>query len=306
MGKVSIRYLIKEGFRSLWTNRMMSFASIAVLMSCLILIGSAFMMFVNIDSVLNKIEGQNVIMVFATDGTTAEELGVMEKDISDSANVDSCVFVPKEQAWEAQLATMTEAQQELFKDSTKGIPLPDGYKVTVKDMNSFDQTVTKLKSIEKVETIRENRDLAQKLVSIRHGVTIVAAAIIAILFAVSLFIISNTIKLTMYSRRLEINIMKSVGATDSFVKIPFVVEGIVLGVMSGTVSLLLVLGVYQFAIKQFQDLLSTFTMKAIPFSTYALPMFGAFVLIGVLSGTFGSLISMRKYLRKEGSEISAF
>lgn len=306
MGKVSIKYLIKEGFRSLWANRMMSFASIAVLMSCLILIGSAFMMFVNIDAVLNKIEGQNVIMVFAQEGTTPEELDNIKKEISDSANVDECTFVPKEEAWEAQLATMTEAQQELFRDSSKGIPLPDGYKVTVKDMNSFDQTVTKLKSIEKVDTIRENRDLAQKLVSIRHGVTIVSAAIIAILFAVSLFIISNTIKLTMYSRRLEINIMKSVGATDSFVKIPFVVEGIVLGVISGTVSLLIVLGIYQFAIKQFQELLSTFTSGAVPFTRYALPMLGAFVLIGVLSGTFGSLISMRKYLRKEGSEISAF
>lgn len=306
MGKVSIKYLIKEGFRSLWTNRMMSFASIAVLMSCLILIGSAAMMFVNIESVLNKIEGQNVIMVFAEEGTTAEELTTIQDEIKNSGNVDSCTFVPKEEAWEAQLATMTEAQQELFRDSSKPIPLPDGYKVTVKEMDSFDKTVTKLKSIEKVETIRENKDLAEKLVTIRHGVTIVAAAIIAILFAVSLFIISNTIKLTMYARRLEINIMKSVGATDSFVKIPFVVEGIVLGILSGTISLLLVFGVYQFAISQFKDLLATFTMEAVGFGKFALPMLGAFVLVGILSGTFGSLISMRKYLRKEGSEISAF
>lgn len=306
MGSKSIKYLIHEGFRSLWVNRMMSIASVAVLMSCLILIGSAFMVFVNINGLISRMEEQNVIMVFADQNTDQAQLDNMETSLKNLANIKDVEFVSADEGLESVIANMSDANKAFFTETVDGKnPLPDSFKVTVKDMGSFDDTVTKIKQIEKVETIRENRDLAQKLVTIQHGITVVAIAIIAILFAVSMFIISNTIKLTMYSRRLEINIMKSVGATDAFVKIPFVVEGIVLGIIAGTISLGMVWVIYEFAISQFGALLTSIGMETVKFLVYALPMFGVFVLIGVLSGTLGSLISMRKYLRKEGSEISA-
>lgn len=129
--------------------------------------------------------------------------------------------------------------------------------------------------------------------------------IIGVLFAISLFIISNTIKLTVYSRRLEISIMKSVGATNSFVRLPFVVEGMILGIVSGAVSLGLVWGLYELAVRQFGDLLRSLSLSALPFAPYALQMLGIFVAIGIISGVGGSMITMRKYLNKEGSEISA-
>lgn len=306
MGSKSIKYLIHEGFRSLWVNRMMSIASIAVLMSCLILIGSAFMVFVNINELVNRMEEQNVIMVFLDQSSAEEQVNTVQTELKNVANIKEVTFVPKEEGLKSVTANMSDANKAFFTETVDGDnPLPDGFKVTVNDMEQFESTITKIKTIEHVETVRENRDLADKLVTIQRGITIVAIAIIAVLFAVSMFIISNTIKLTMYSRRLEINIMKSVGATDAFVKIPFVVEGVVLGVIAGSVSLAAVWGIYQFAVSQFGTLLNSLGMQTVTFLRYAFPMLGIFIAIGVISGVMGSLISMRKYLRKEGSEISA-
>lgn len=300
----SLGYLTKEGFRNVWTNRMMSLASIFVLMSCLVLIGSATMIFFNIDSLLAKIEEENVIMVYIDDEASEQEISDMETEIKGLGNISAVEFVSKESAWKEQLATMEEAQAEFFTQVSSDIPLPDAYKVTVEDLDLFDGTVNKLEKLEHIDTIRENKDLAQKLVAIRQGITVISIVIVAVLFAISLFIISNTIRLTVYSRRLEISIMKSVGATNGFVRFPFVIEGIILGVLSGTIALGLVWGLYELAVTQFDSLLASLNLDAINFADYALPMLGIFILIGVLCGVGGSLVTMSKYLNKEGSEIS--
>lgn len=300
----SIKYLTKEGFRNVWTNRMMSLASIAVLMSCLVLIGTAVMIFLNIDSLLSKIEEENVVMVYVADETTDDELIEMESQIRGLGNIKDVEFVSKEDAWAEQLETMEEAQAEFFTKISTDIPLPDAYKVTVENLDSFDYTVTQLNMLDHIDTIRENKDLAQKLVAIRQGISVIAIVIIIVLFAISLFIISNTIRLTVYSRRLEISIMKSVGATNSFVRFPFVIEGMILGVLSGAIGLGLVWGLYELATTQFGELLSSLNLEAIGFADYALPMLGGFIVIGIVCGVGGSLTTMRKYLNKEGSEIS--
>ena len=305
MTGASLRYLIKEGFRNTWTNRMMSIASICVLMSCLVLIGSASMIFLNMDSLLSRIEEENVIMVYIKDDANQAAIDTMGQEIKALGNVKELEYVPKEKAWAQQLETMEDAQAKFFTQSSSDIPLPNAYKVTVADLGKFDQTVKGLKGLQNVDTIRENKDLAQKLVSIRQGITVISVVIIGVLFAISLFIISNTIKLTVYSRRLEISIMKSVGATNSFVRLPFVVEGMILGIVSGAVSLGLVWGLYELAVRQFGDLLRSLSLSALPFAPYALQMLGIFVAIGIISGVGGSMITMRKYLNKEGSEISA-
>lgn len=301
----SLRYLFKEGFRNTWTNRMMSIASICVLMSCLVLIGCASMIFLNIESLLGRIEEENVVMVYIEDGTTDADITAMGETLKAIDNVKGIEFVAKETAWEEQLATMEEAQREFFTEISSDIPLPDAYKVTVDDLTYFDSTIDQIKQLDHIDTIRENKDLAKKLVTIRHGIEVIAIVIIAVLLAISVFIIQNTIKLTVYSRRLEISIMKSVGATNSFVRLPFVVEGMILGIISGVVSLGVVWAFYEFAINQFRDLLISLGLEALKFADYALPMLGAFVLIGIITGVGGALLSMGRYLNKEGSEISA-
>ena len=301
----SFRYLFKEGFRNTWSNRMMSIASICVLMSCLVLIGCASMIFLNIESLLGRIEEENVVMVYLKDDTTDNDINTMETELKNTSNVKEVEFVPKEDAWAEQLATMDDAQAQFFTEISSDIPLPDAFKVTVDDLTYFDQTVQQIEKFDHIDTIRENKDLAEKLVTIRHGVEVISIVIVAVLLAISVFIISNTIKPTVYSRRLEISIMKSVGATNSFVRLPFVVEGMILGIISGVVSLGLVWAFYEFAIHQFSDLLSSLQLEALNFADFALPMLGIFIAIGIVTGVGGALISMGRYLNKEGSEISA-
>ncbi|MCD7723622.1 MAG: permease-like cell division protein FtsX [Clostridiales bacterium] len=301
----SFRYLFKEGFRNTWTNRLMSIASICVLMCCLVLMGCASMIFLNIDSLLGRIEEENVIMVYLEDETTDAQIDEMEEELSSIENIKEIEFVSKESAWEEQLATMEEAYAQFFTEISSDIPLPDAFKVTVDDLTYFDDTVDEISKLSHIDTIRENKDLAQKLVTIRQGVEVIAVVIVVVLLIISIFIISNTIKLTVYSRRLEISIMKSVGATNSFVRMPFIVEGMILGIISGIISLGLVWAFYEFAVNQFDDLLSSLSLTALDFGDYALLMLGIFVLIGIITGVGGSIITMRRYLNKEGSEIGA-
>ena len=302
MNGSSLRYLFKEGFRNTWSNRMMSIASICVLMSCLVLIGCASMIFLNIESLLGRIEEENVVMVYIQDGTTDADINAMGDSLKKMDNIKEVEFVSKESAWQEQLDTMEEAQAKFFTEISSDIPLPDAYKVTVNDLSQFDSTVDQIKQLQHIDTIRENKDLAQKLVTIRHGVEVISVVIVAVLLAISVFIIQNTIKLTVYSRRLEISIMKSVGATNGFVRLPFVVEGMILGVISGVISLGLVWAFYEFAITQFGDLISSLGLEALKFSNYALPMLGIFIAIGIVTGVGGALLSMGKNLNKEGSE----
>ncbi|MDD6664824.1 MAG: permease-like cell division protein FtsX [Eubacterium coprostanoligenes] len=305
MSGASFRYLIKEGFHNTWTNRMMSVASICVLLSCLLLIGSASMIFLNIDSLVQKIENENVIMVYIDDEATDADIDELGIELQNLSNVQKIEFVAKEDAWAEQIATMDEAQAEFFTEQTDEIPLPDAYKVTVKDLEQFTTTVKQIKKLNHIDTVRQNTDLAKKLAKISNGISIISIVIIAVLFVISLFIISNTIKLTVYSRRLEISIMKSVGATNSFVQLPFVVEGVILGVVAGVLSLFAVWGIYELAINRFGDVFSSIGLDPLKFTDYAWIMLGVFVAIGIVSGVGGSLITMRKYLTKEGSEISA-
>lgn len=299
MKGASLGYLTKEGFRNVWINRLMSLASITVLMACLVIIGLGAMLFFNINALLDNIESQNVIMVYIQDQTSDDDINKMEDSINSMDNVQNVVFVSKEEAFKAQLEDMG-SDAELLKDMEN--PLPDAFKVAVKDMAYFNDTVTDLRSLNNVETVRENGDVADKLVNIRQAVTIVIAGMVALLFIVSLFIIANTIRITMFSRKLEISIMKAVGATNWFIRWPFMVEGVVIGIISSFVSFGVLAGLYQGVVYVFKDLLALFT--PIGFLQYAGYILLIFLAIGMFTGSVGSLISMGKYLKEQGSVVS--
>lgn len=296
----SLRYLTREGFRNVWVNRLMSLASVTVLMACLVMIGLGSMLYFNINSLLNVIESQNVVMVFVNSDATEEQTTALGNEIKVMDNVESCIFVPKEDAFQAQLESM--GSDAALLEGLDENPLPDAYKVIVKDLEKFDATVAQLKSLNNVDVVRENDDIADRLVTIRHAVTAVSLGIVVLLFFVSLFIISNTIRITMFSRKLEISIMKAVGATNWFIRWPFMVEGVLLGVISGVVSFGLLAGLYEGMAYVFRDVLSLFT--PVKFGPYALPILGAFLVVGIITGAFGSMISMGKYLKEQGSVVS--
>ncbi len=300
MKGASLKYLTKEGFRNVWVNRLMSLASVSVLMACLVIIGLGAMIFFNINALLDTVESQNVIMVYFADGTTDEQLENANTQIKSMANVQECTFVSKEEAFEDYKAS--KGEDAILFEGLDENPMPDGYRIVVKDLNKFRATVDELWKLENVESIRENSDIAEKLLDIRQAVTIVIAGMVGLLFIVSLFIISNTIRITMFSRKLEISIMKAVGATNWFIRWPFMIEGMLLGVIAGLFSFGVLAGLYQGMVYVFKDMLSLFT--PVGFGDYAGYILLIFLGIGIFTGSFGSLISMGKYLKEQGSVVS--
>ena len=296
MGKFG--YLIKEGFRNLKVNKLMSVASVTVLFSCLMLIGIAFMLLVNIEAFIGGIEAENVIMVYADIDSTEVDYISLGSRLGEIDNIALVEKVEKEAAYEEILAELDEGLKA-YLTSIDENPLPDAYRVTVADMSGFETVVSEIKSLGGIERVYENSTLARQLQGIRNSVTYISMGMIALLLVVSLFIISNTIKVTMFSRRLEISIMKSVGATNSFIRLPFMVEGIIIGVIAGVLATGAVWGIYEFALGSFTAVLSGFGSSAkIEFLDYALYLAVAFVGVGMFTGIFGSATSIRKYLKE--------
>lgn len=302
MKGTSLKYLTHEGFRNVWVNRLMSLASVTVLMACLIIMGAGIMIYFNINNVVDKVQSQNVVMVYVADYASEDETTQIGTSLKGISNVESCEFVPKEVAFQEQIQSMG-GDAALFEGFDE-IPLPDAYKVTVKDLSQFENTVSQIKQINKVDSVRENSDLASKLLSLRHAVSIVSVGLVIMLFLVALFIISNTIRITMFSRKLEISIMKAVGATNWFIRWPFMIEGMILGTISGIVSLGVLWGLYAVAEKVFAQTLSLIGFSLVPFSGYWWQILLVFVAIGLFTGGFGSLVSMAKYLKEQGSVVS--
>ena len=302
MKGTSLKYLTHEGFRNVWVNRLMSLASVTVLMACLIIMGAGIMIYFNINNVVDKVQSQNVVMVYVADDASEDETTQIGTSLKGISNVESCEFVPKEVAFQEQIQSMG-GDAALFEGFDE-IPLPDAYKVTVKDLSQFENTVSQIKQINKVDSVRENSDLASKLLSLRHAVSIVSVGLVIMLFLVALFIISNTIRITMFSRKLEISIMKAVGATNWFIRWPFMIEGMILGTISGIVSLGVLWGLYAVAEKVFAQTLSLLGFSLVPFSGYWWQILLVFVAIGLFTGGFGSLVSMAKYLKEQGSVVS--
>ncbi len=297
----SLGYLTKEGFRSVWVNRLMSLASITVLLACLVIIGTGAMLFFNINNLLDVVESQNVVMVYIKDEASEIETSTVGLNIKAIDNVEECEYISKEDAYREQLASMGEDAALL-----KGLdnPLPNAYKVTVKDLNLFDQTVAEINKLDFIERIRENSELSAKLIAIRRAVTYIGASLVALLFIVSVFIIANTVRITMYNRRLEISIMKAVGATNGFIRWPFVVEGVTLGIISGLISFALVFAVYQAIVYFFRDVISIIGTKPVEFFDYGWYILIIFIGVGIFTGGFGSAVSMGRYLKEQGSVVT--
>ena len=298
----SLRYLTKEGFRNIHVNRLMSIASVTVLLSCLVIIGGAFMIFLNINAVLDGIEHENVVMVFVNDNATEDETKIVGTQLSAIENVSQCEFVGKDDAYKIVLESMgTDAS---LLDGVTSDFLPDAYKLTLRDMSAFSETVAAVKNVQNVSTVRENSALADKLTEIRNSITYVCVGIIILLFLVALFIIANTVRITMFSRKLEISIMKAVGATNSFIRWPFIIEGMTLGLISALLAEGVLYVMYTAISNQFASMIVLFNSELVSFTDAFIPTLIAFVVIGIFTGTFGSGISMGKYLKEQGSVIS--
>ena len=306
MNARSTRYLIGEGFKNVWVNRLMSLASIGVLVACMLIMGVAFALTENINAYLGVLQEQNVVMVYYDTELEDAEAKALSTKIGKMDNISDSIYKPRDPALSELLDSMnlTEDQQELFTSYLEGDnPLPNGSEVHLKDLEKFDKTVKALEKTEGVASVRHQRAIAQKIVNIKNIVYVASLSVMLLLLIIASVIICNTIRITMYSRKLEISIMKAVGATDSFIRAPFMVEGIIIGLFAAVLSTLLLYSIYTIAGSGFAESIEGFTL--IPFRELALKLFGLFTGIGVVIGLAGSRFTIAKYLRKEGSEFRA-
>ncbi|MBQ8572488.1 MAG: permease-like cell division protein FtsX [Ruminococcus sp.] len=291
-------YLLKEGIKSIWSNRMMSIASIGVLVSCLLLTGAAELITLNVSTVVDEIGGENVTRVFLDQEVTDLEAVYIQNEIGKIGNVSNTMFVSKD---DAILEYEDTLREDIFSQMQgEGNPLPNSVDVTLTDLSLYDETMAQITSIDGVDSVRDTREIASKLTSLSTLVSSMSLWIVLALSLISIFIISNTIRMTMYSRRFEISIMKSVGATDTFIRIPFVFEGMIIGLISGVVGSLLLTLVYDAVMKGVQNIIH---FKFIPYGDIAVYVWVIFIVSGMLIGMLGSVISIGRYLRKEGNEL---
>ena len=297
----SMGYLFREGVKGLWKNRTMSIASICVLISCLLLTGIAGLLSLNLSATMQGIEANNVITVFLDKGLPALTSVKVGEEIRALDNIDDCTFVPREDGLKGVVQDMVgEGGEADLWQALQGQdnPLPDAYRISMNDLSRYDETIAALLAIEGVESTDNYRRIANMLSDLDRLVRYCSLGILVVLGIVSLFIISNTLKVTIFSRRMEINIMKSVGATNGFVRIPFIVEGVVIGVFSGAISATALYFGYDKAVEVVYGIVKFLTI--IDIQPYAVWLYGAYIVIGALFGVMGGVISIRKYLKKEG------
>lgn len=296
----SLGYLLKEGVKNIWSNRTMSFASVGVLVSCLLLTGAAVLFSMNVDVAMKSLEGNNSTTVYLQEGLPTLTSLRVGQEIKQLDNIEECEFVSKQDAVQNMLDMLGDdgtVLEGLLGDENF---LPDAFRISMKDLNLYDETAAQIEAINGVDEIIDYSDIAEQLTSLDNLVTSVGFWIVLILSLVSLFIISNTIRVTMFSRRLEISIMKSVGATNWFVRVPFIVEGVIIGLLSGGVASGLLVLVYNKLVSSIASI-PLFSPVDIGPITWRITLI--FMLAGALFGVLGGLITLGKYLKKEGGDL---
>lgn len=296
----SLKYLLKEGVRNLWTNRVMALTSIGVLTTCLLLVGAAYVLTLNVNSMVRFVENQNEMSVFLFRETTEEQISKIRSEIEGTPNVADTTFVSKEEGLEK---TMDEFGDDayLLEDIEDRNPVPDMFVVKVTDIARTAETKAAIEQITGVEKVNAATGMATTLTNVRDIVATLGSTIILALGIISLVIIANTIRATIFTRRKEINIMKFVGATNSFIRIPFLVEGFILGLISALVSYLVIWGAYTYLLGALTADSSSFLQSAfaslIPFRDLAGKLAVFFGATGTVLGTFGSAISIRNHVK---------
>lgn len=295
-----LKYLANQGIENIWKNKMMAFATFCVLLISLLLVGCAGLFYINMNSMILGLGNQNEITVFlyaTTEQSVVEEVGTQIQQLD---NVNNVVFIPKEEAYRRMQSQVKQQGQEIFQYIDDSEFMPDGFSVTVVNNDIIEETTALISQIENVETARSSPDVAEFLRELRKVVTLIAGAAIVALAIVSMIMISNTTKQSVYSRREEIQIMKYVGATNAFIRTPFFVEGMVTGFFAGAGAFFITWAVYNSVydiLMSQQKLMAAFGVGSlIPFDNIQIITALAYLIIGSLVGALGSTISTRHHI----------
>ncbi len=287
-------YLIREGFRSITTHGFMSFATVAIIVACLIIMGSVTLLSLNIDALIKDLENQNEIVAFVDEEIEDEAAARdLQRNIEAVDNVASVVFVSRTQAMDSFMSKYDSSLMEGIDEDV----FRHRFIIHLTDIAFMSQTKDALEGIRGIAKVNAHLDYAQSFVTIRNVVTVVSLVLIVMLVFVSFFIMSNTIKLATFGRREEIAIMKMVGATNGFIRLPFVVEGLVLGMMGGCLAFLAEWGLYNLVTGRVVGSITGTLLNVVPFRNVALQVFVVYMAISILVGVFGGVNAIKNYLK---------
>ena len=293
MKNKNIGYLMKEGVRGIFLHGFMTFAAICVTVACLIIVGSFSLIMQNLDHMVLELEQQNQVLVYIDDSYTEAEAKSVGSEINLIPNVAQAEYVSRQEA----LDQFVEEQDDPAMFSGIGSDtLRSRFVVTLENSELMEQTVTELEAIQGVAKVNAHLEIADGFTTIRNVLQLVSTAIIVVLLVVSLFIISNTVKLALYDRKDEIAIMKMVGATNGFIRIPFVIEGAIIGIVSAAAAFFAEWGLYDVLGARISQIDTLQLFSAIPFRDVLGVMVAVYVAAGLFVGIFGSLMSIRKFL----------
>ena len=293
-----LTYLIGEGISNIFKNKKQAATSFGTMCVIMIFFGICFILVGNFNSFIKQVEAEQGIQAYITNDATDDEIKTLGEEIKALDGVNTIEFVSKEEALQHMKDRLGD-KSYLLDGYDQNNVFPSSYVVTLTDLSKSTEVQSKINEMNNVKKITSSDETIDMLVKIAKGVKIGSYIIISALVCISVFIISNTIKLTVYARRKEISIMKYVGATNSFIRWPFVVEGIIIGLISGAISLALVAGLYMFISQNigFVGFLSNLGLRLLDFSDMFNLILVIYLILGVGIGVLGSSLSMRKYLK---------
>ena len=289
----NLGYLLREGIKGIFTHGFMSFAAVCVTVACLLIVGSFSILMYNVNIMVDDLNKTNEVLVFIDETLTDAEAKSVGTKINTIENVLQATFVPREQALDAFIADHQES--EAF-GGVAAEDLRHRFSVMLQDNDLIKETVSQIEQIEGVAKIRAEYEMAEGFSTVQDVLRLASLAIISVLLVVSLLIISNTVKLAMYDRRDEIAIMKMVGATNGFIRLPFLVEGFTLGMMGAALAFGLEWVMYDALVARIKEVDTLQLFSFVPFQQLLLPMIATFCACGLFVGIVGSWTSIRKFL----------
>lgn len=294
MKKSSIGYFLKEGFRNIFLHGFMSFAAVSVIVVCLIITGTTALISYDINLNIVKLQNESEIVVYIEDTYTTEEARDMEKTILQVDNVAKAEFEDKDTALEAYREELGENADLLDGFDSSNNPLRDAFHITMKDPSKVAATKAALESVDGIGNAVANEEVVARLIQLQRMFQAISVTLVVALGLISIFIIANTVKLAMLARRREISIQKMVGATNWFIRWPFVIEGLVLGLLAGAIAFGLEWALYEQLSAFILDNLPQFTMAE--FQSLMLYVLGIFAGAGVIVGVGGSSLTIRRFM----------
>lgn len=294
MGDRQIWYYIKEGVRSIFTHGLMSFAAVCMTVACLLIMGSFSLIAVNAGNILQDLEDENEFLAYVDESLSQNEARALQDEIEAIPNVSSVTFVTKEQALQDFIAQQETA--ELF-ENTSAETLRDRYRIHVEDIEQLQDTADQVKQVNGIADVEASLEIADGFVMVRNVATAIAVILIVMLVVISVFIIANTIKLSTFTRREEIAIMKMCGATNAFIRWPFIVQGMILGLAGAVVAFFLQWGVYELVGKAVIQSDGMSLVTILPFTSLIVNILPVFCGAGLLIGVVGSVLAIRKFLQ---------